>query len=112
MRRTLAHLVADGTRLRTWCVSLEERFVKRIIRRRSNVGCCVTSRCAARRHLAGTSMFARRAATAVLPTTRVEIDSVQNVNINAPSSNTPRIQECHMLAYHIICEIIDEEFTK
>lgn len=29
--------------------------------------------------------------------------------INVPSSNTPRIQECHILIGHIICQIIEEE---
>ena len=27
----------------------------------------------------------------------------------APSSNTPRIQECHELAYHIICDLVEKE---
>lgn len=27
-----------------------------------------------------------------------------------PSSNTPRIQECHQTLYHTLCEIIDEAF--
>ncbi|MDO8481027.1 MAG: D-sedoheptulose 7-phosphate isomerase [Nanoarchaeota archaeon] len=40
-----------------------------------------------------------------------KLKAMSDVNINAPSGNTPRIQECHMLAYHIICEIIDEELS-
>lgn len=32
-----------------------------------------------------------------------------NVNLIAPSSNTPRIQEMHILFGHIICQIIDNE---
>lgn len=30
------------------------------------------------------------------------------VNINVPSTNTPRIQEAHMLLGHIICERVEE----
>jgi len=41
-----------------------------------------------------------------------KLKPLSDLNINAPSSNTPRIQECHMLAYHIICEIIDEELSQ
>jgi D-sedoheptulose 7-phosphate isomerase len=29
--------------------------------------------------------------------------------INVPSTNTPRIQECHMLLGHILCEIVEAE---
>ncbi|MCL3781591.1 SIS domain-containing protein [Prolixibacteraceae bacterium JC049] len=32
-----------------------------------------------------------------------------NVTIQIPSSNTPRIQEAHMLLGHIICEFVEEE---
>ena len=32
--------------------------------------------------------------------------------INVPSDNTPRIQESHMLAGHIICEIVEAEYFK
>jgi D-sedoheptulose 7-phosphate isomerase len=28
--------------------------------------------------------------------------------INVPSSDTPRIQECHILAGHIICQLVEE----
>jgi D-sedoheptulose 7-phosphate isomerase len=30
--------------------------------------------------------------------------------INIPSKNTPRIQECHMLLGHIICELVEEKY--
>lgn len=33
-----------------------------------------------------------------------------DIGIVIPSNDTPRIQECHMLAYHAICEIVDEAF--
>lgn len=32
--------------------------------------------------------------------------------INIPSSDTPRIQEAHMLIGHIICELVEREFFK
>ncbi len=37
---------------------------------------------------------------------------VSDLNINVKSNSTPRIQESHMLAYHIICEIVEEEMFK
>ena len=30
--------------------------------------------------------------------------------VNIPSKNTPRIQECHMLLGHIICELVEEKY--
>jgi D-sedoheptulose 7-phosphate isomerase len=30
--------------------------------------------------------------------------------INIPSSDTPRIQECHILAGHIICQLVEEKY--
>lgn len=41
-----------------------------------------------------------------------KIKPLSDININVHSSSTPRIQECHMLAYHIICEIVEEEIIK
>lgn len=35
-----------------------------------------------------------------------------DININIPSKNTPRIQEMHMLIYHIICELVEERICK
>jgi D-sedoheptulose 7-phosphate isomerase len=32
--------------------------------------------------------------------------------INVPSTVTPRIQECHIMAGHIICELAEEQFFK
>jgi len=32
--------------------------------------------------------------------------------LNVPSSDTPRIQECHMLAGHIICQLVEENLFK
>lgn len=31
-----------------------------------------------------------------------------DILLNAPSSDTPRIQECHMLMGHIICELVEK----
>lgn len=31
-----------------------------------------------------------------------------NLLLNVPSSDTPRIQECHILIGHIICELVEE----
>ena len=30
--------------------------------------------------------------------------------INVPSSDTPRIQESHILAGHIICQLVEEQY--
>lgn len=32
-----------------------------------------------------------------------------NILLNAPSNVTPRIQECHILIGHIICELVEEK---
>ncbi len=32
--------------------------------------------------------------------------------LNAPSSDTPRIQECHILLGHIICQLVEEKIFK
>lgn len=38
--------------------------------------------------------------------------SYSDIVLNIPSSNTARIQECHILAGHIICDLIEEHFEK
>ena len=30
--------------------------------------------------------------------------------INVPSKNTPRIQECHIMLGHIICQLVEEQY--
>ncbi|MBL7002393.1 MAG: SIS domain-containing protein [Gammaproteobacteria bacterium] len=35
-----------------------------------------------------------------------------DICINIPSSNTPRIQECHIMVGHILCEIIENTLFK
>lgn len=40
-----------------------------------------------------------------------ELSSYCDLNIIIPSSNTPRIQEMHLIIEHIICDIIEREFV-
>lgn len=40
------------------------------------------------------------------------IKPVSDLNINICSDNTPRIQESHVLAYHIICELVEEKMFR
>jgi D-sedoheptulose 7-phosphate isomerase len=37
-----------------------------------------------------------------------KMNNVADFLINIPSSDTPRIQECHMLIGHTLCEIIEK----
>lgn len=41
-----------------------------------------------------------------------KIKGISDVNINSSSEDTARIQECHVLAYHIICELVEKEMIK
>ncbi|MFA7707421.1 MAG: D-sedoheptulose 7-phosphate isomerase [Candidatus Pacearchaeota archaeon] len=38
-----------------------------------------------------------------------KIKEISEVNVNCSSADTPRIQECHILAYHIICELVEKQ---
>ncbi|MBL7739469.1 MAG: D-sedoheptulose 7-phosphate isomerase [Chitinophagaceae bacterium] len=38
------------------------------------------------------------------------IKSLSDYLINIPSSDTPRIQESHIMAGHIICQVVEEKF--
>ncbi len=38
-----------------------------------------------------------------------KMKKIVDLSIIVPSNNTPRIQECHVLAYHIICEEIEKK---
>ena len=40
-----------------------------------------------------------------------EMNEICNINLPIPSEDTPRIQEIHILIGHIICHLIDQEFT-
>ena len=40
-----------------------------------------------------------------------EMSKICNINLAVPSNDTPRIQEMHILIGHIICHLIDQEFS-
>ena len=39
-----------------------------------------------------------------------EMNKICNINLVAPSNDTPRIQEMHIVIGHTICHLIDQEF--
>jgi D-sedoheptulose 7-phosphate isomerase len=41
-----------------------------------------------------------------------EIAGISDIVINAPSGDTPRIQEMHLIIEHIICEIVEKEMLE
>ena len=41
-----------------------------------------------------------------------EISSLTQISITVPSQNTQHIQECHMLAYHVITELVEDELFR
>ncbi len=41
-----------------------------------------------------------------------KIKNLSDININSSSSSTPRIQECHEIAYHILCEMVEKEMAE
>jgi D-sedoheptulose 7-phosphate isomerase len=41
-----------------------------------------------------------------------KLKEISDLNINSSSEDTPRIQECHVLAYHIICELVEKKMFK
>lgn len=40
-----------------------------------------------------------------------EIAQISNIVIKVPSTDTPRIQEIHLIIEHIICEMVEKEFS-
>ena len=38
-----------------------------------------------------------------------QFNELCNITINVPSSDTPRIQEAHILIGHIVCQLIEEQ---
>ena len=38
-----------------------------------------------------------------------ELDGLAAISVKIPSIDTPRIQECHMLLGHIICEQVEKQ---
>lgn len=41
-----------------------------------------------------------------------KLKQISRININCSSDNAARIQECHILAYHIICKLVEEALFK
>ncbi len=41
-----------------------------------------------------------------------KLKEISDININSYSRDTPRIQECHEIAYHTICEIVEKEMNR
>lgn len=41
-----------------------------------------------------------------------KMDAISDYLFKAPSTDTPRIQECHMLVGHILCELVEMDFLK
>ena len=38
-----------------------------------------------------------------------KMKEMADININVPSNDTPRIQECHIMIGHMICELVEKE---
>ena len=41
-----------------------------------------------------------------------KLKDISQVTLNVESNDTPRIQECHILIGHIICQLVEEELFK
>lgn len=41
-----------------------------------------------------------------------QISSIADIAIEVPSQNTQHIQECHMLAYHVITELVEDKLFR
>ena len=44
-----------------------------------------------------------------LTSSKAKVSEIVGLTIEVPSKNTQHIQECHILAYHIITELVEEE---
>ena len=44
--------------------------------------------------------------------TDAEISNLVDISIEVPSLNTQHIQECHLLAYHVITELVELQIFK
>jgi D-sedoheptulose 7-phosphate isomerase len=40
------------------------------------------------------------------------LKKLSDINLNIKSDSTARTQECHMVMYHAICELVEEELTR
>ncbi|MFZ4058488.1 MAG: D-sedoheptulose-7-phosphate isomerase, partial [Ferruginibacter sp.] len=38
-----------------------------------------------------------------------QLKPLSNLLLNVPSTDTPRIQECHIMLGHIICQLVEEQ---
>ena len=50
--------------------------------------------------------------TVAFTRTNAEISKIVDISIAVPSTNTQHIQECHILAYHVITEIVENSLFK
>jgi D-sedoheptulose 7-phosphate isomerase len=41
-----------------------------------------------------------------------QISQLAQISIEVPSENTQHIQECHMLAYHVITELVEDDLFR
>lgn len=48
----------------------------------------------------------------VLTKTNAEISSIAKISIEVPSQNTQHIQECHVLAYHVMAELVEDSLFR
>jgi|DEB19_MinimDraft_3_1074340.scaffolds.fasta_scaffold05869_3 D-sedoheptulose 7-phosphate isomerase len=48
----------------------------------------------------------------VFTRTDSEISKISDMTVEVPSANTQHIQECHILAYHVITEIVETKLFK
>jgi len=48
--------------------------------------------------------------TIALTSAGAEVSKIVDISIEVPSQNTQHIQECHMITYHILSEIIENAF--
>ena len=48
--------------------------------------------------------------TIALTSAGAEVSKIVDISIEVPSQNTQHIQECHMISYHILSEIIENAF--
>jgi phosphoheptose isomerase len=50
--------------------------------------------------------------TVAFTRTNAEISKSVDISVAVPSTNTQHIQECHILAYHVITEIVEDNLFK
>jgi phosphoheptose isomerase len=55
------------------------------------------------------SARAKGAKTIAFTCVNADISKLVDISIEVPSKDTQHIQECHMLAYHIIAELVENQ---